>query len=79
MQALVPQLTHSLMPDESRPPFVLLQISSLRALCTLIDICAVRIKFWKGTILDAVVRCWINASNDGTLRPAVLFVLRSPS
>ncbi|KAF8211565.1 hypothetical protein K438DRAFT_1807537 [Mycena galopus ATCC 62051] len=59
MKVLVAQLVHPLAPSEYEKKSTELQISSLRALCALIDACPERIPQWKGTILNGVARCWV--------------------
>ena len=57
-QALIPQLTHPLHPVPYKKPRVTLQLSSLRALETVIQECYPRIENWKGTIVEGVAKCW---------------------
>ncbi|KAI9512928.1 hypothetical protein F5148DRAFT_972809, partial [Russula earlei] len=59
LKALVPQLTHPLHPIPYKKPRITLQISSLRALETVIQECDHRIENWKGTIVEAVAKCWV--------------------
>lgn len=68
LKALVPQLIHPLLPSlvgSSRE----MQLSSLRALHVLIDECSPRIPRWKGTILDAVTKCWVGIIDSGANDP----------
>ncbi|KAJ7783395.1 hypothetical protein B0H14DRAFT_3507099 [Mycena olivaceomarginata] len=60
MKVLVAQLVHPLAPPN--PTSAPLQLSSLRALGALIAACPDRIPAWKGTILNAVARCWLKAA-----------------
>ncbi|KAJ7895955.1 hypothetical protein B0H14DRAFT_2558408 [Mycena olivaceomarginata] len=57
MKVLVAQLVHPLAPPN--PTSAPLQLSSLRALGALVAACPDRIPAWKGTILNAVARCWV--------------------
>lgn len=58
-QALIPQLTHPLHPVPYKRPRKTLQLSSLRALETVIQECSPRIENWKSTILEGVAKCWV--------------------
>ncbi|KAJ7578575.1 hypothetical protein C8J56DRAFT_351967 [Mycena floridula] len=68
LKALVPQLTHPLNPNEFQKASQELQIASLRALRIVLEECAPRIEMWKGTILDAIVRCWVHSSDQLELK-----------
>lgn len=37
-----------------------LQLSALRVLLTILDVCSPRVKSWKETMLDGVGRCWVD-------------------
>lgn len=37
-----------------------MKLATLQALVTIIKVCEYRIGSWKGTILDAVARCWVH-------------------
>ncbi|KAJ6516312.1 hypothetical protein C8R45DRAFT_1087411 [Mycena sanguinolenta] len=69
MKVLVAQLVHPLAPSEYERKSVELQISSLRALCALIDACPERISHWKGTILNGVARCWVGVVESPETSP----------
>ncbi|KAG1753218.1 hypothetical protein EDB19DRAFT_1668025 [Suillus lakei] len=61
LKALMPQLTHALLPSavpSTQPVDLRLKVSSLRALCTCIEICAPRMYLWKCNIIDAIGRAW---------------------
>jgi hypothetical protein len=58
-QALIPQLMHPLHPVPYKKPHIALQLSSLRALGTVMQECAPRIQYWKGTIVEGVAKCWV--------------------
>lgn len=58
-QALIPQLVHPLHTVPYKRTRVILQLSSLRALRTVIQQCSPRIENWKGTIIDGVAKCWV--------------------
>ncbi|THU78784.1 hypothetical protein K435DRAFT_769146 [Dendrothele bispora CBS 962.96] len=64
LKALIPQLVHLLYPVPLRPTPVELQTNSIRALIRIINQCSPRIGTWKGTILDGVGRCWVNAMEN---------------
>ncbi|KAI3612996.1 trna-specific trna nucleotidyltransferase [Moniliophthora roreri] len=59
VKALVPQLVHPLIPAPFKDLSVELQIKSLQALTVVLEICAPRIRQWKGTVLDGIARCWV--------------------
>jgi hypothetical protein len=58
-QALIPQLMHPLHPVPYKKPRITLQLTSLRALETVIQECSPRIENWKGTIVEGVAKCWV--------------------
>jgi len=68
LKALIPQLVHPLLPSFVSPSREM-QLSSLRALHVLIDECSPRIARWKGTILDAVAKCWVGIIDSGADDP----------
>ncbi|KAF8264301.1 hypothetical protein EI94DRAFT_1772709 [Lactarius quietus] len=59
LKALIPQLTHPLHPVPYKKPNIALQLSSLHALGTVMQECAPRIQYWKGTIVEGVAKCWV--------------------
>jgi hypothetical protein len=64
LKALIPQLTHSLLPslvNQSRD----MQFASLRTLGVVVDECAPRMPRWKDTILDAIAKCWVEIIDTG--------------
>ncbi|KAG2147983.1 hypothetical protein DEU56DRAFT_103300 [Suillus clintonianus] len=69
LKALIPQLTHTLIPSvvpsPTPPPAIdlRLKVSSLRALCICIETCAPRMYLWKCNIIDAIGRAWAGAAN----------------
>ncbi|EGO01505.1 hypothetical protein SERLA73DRAFT_103331 [Serpula lacrymans var. lacrymans S7.3] len=65
LKALVPQLVHPLIPTPHASPCISLQLSSLRALGVVIEVCAVRMFIWKYTILDGVGKCWVSLLDSG--------------
>lgn len=64
LKALIPQLTHALLPPDVPSPTqplnvdLRLKVSSLRALCTCMETCAPRVYVWKCNIIDAIGRAW---------------------
>ncbi len=66
-QALIPQLVHPLVPVPFKSTPVELQIVSLCALTTVIKQCAHRMPHWKGTIIDGIGRCWVDAVENESL------------
>ncbi|KAJ7783393.1 hypothetical protein B0H14DRAFT_3893827 [Mycena olivaceomarginata] len=83
MKVLVAQLVHPLAPPN--PTSAPLQLASLRALGALVAACPERIPAWKGTILNAVARCWVGAvespdpedASTSTLKAALKTVVRA--
>jgi hypothetical protein len=50
-----------------------LKLACLRGLTTVVRVCKPRIIFWKGTIIDAVARCWVHeAEKHGWFMPSLL-------
>jgi len=64
-QALIPQLMHPLHPVPYKRPRITLQLSSLRALETVIRECGPRVESWKGTIVEGVAKCWVVLLEEG--------------
>jgi hypothetical protein len=58
-QALILQLMHPLHPVPYKKSRITLQLSSLRALETVIQECSPRMENWKGTIVEGVAKCWV--------------------
>ena len=58
-QALIIQLMHPLHPVPYKKPRITLQLSSLRALETVMQECSPRIENYKGTIVEGVAKCWV--------------------
>ncbi|KAH9479561.1 hypothetical protein JR316_0008156 [Psilocybe cubensis] len=59
MKPLIPQLTHTLIPRPLVEPDTTMQLSAIKVLYTLLDVCEPRIEPWKETILNAIGRCWV--------------------
>jgi hypothetical protein len=80
-QALVPQLMHPLHPVPYKKPRITLQLSSLRALETVIQECSPRIENWKSTIVEGVAKCWVVLSEgertDGSKLQVLSFTVQS--
>jgi len=77
LKVLIPQLIHPLLPSLVGPSKGM-QLSSLRALHVLIDECSPRIPRWKGTILDAVAKCWVGIIESGADDPGMRSCSFSP-
>ncbi|KIM83994.1 hypothetical protein PILCRDRAFT_68800, partial [Piloderma croceum F 1598] len=75
LKALIPQLIYPLLPSLVGPSREM-QLSSLRALHVLIDECLPRMPRWKGTILDAVAKCWVGIIDSGVNDPGTRAALR---
>jgi hypothetical protein len=58
LKALIPQLTHPLLPSLVSPSRNM-QFASLRALGVLINECSPQMHRWKSAILGAVAKCWV--------------------
>lgn len=43
-----------------------MQLSALRALSVIIDVCQHRMFRWKGTIIEGVGKCWVTLVDAGT-------------
>ncbi|KAF8909392.1 hypothetical protein CPB84DRAFT_1766025 [Gymnopilus junonius] len=65
-KALIPQLTHVLIPQPTIDSDRKIQLSAIRVLDTLLDVGRPRVEFWKETILDAVGRCWVGLIDEST-------------
>uniref|UniRef100_A0A8H7XS72 Uncharacterized protein n=1 Tax=Psilocybe cubensis TaxID=181762 RepID=A0A8H7XS72_PSICU len=59
VKPLIPQLTHTLIPRPLVEPDTTMQLSAIKVLYTLLDVCEPRIEPWKETILNAIGRCWV--------------------
>ncbi|TFK22203.1 hypothetical protein FA15DRAFT_644541 [Coprinopsis marcescibilis] len=74
LRMLIPQIVQPLVLPSATPlipgipsidpPQLQLQISSLKVLIPLIDVCAPRISGWRLNILDGLVRCWVSMLVD---------------
>ncbi|KAE9388619.1 hypothetical protein BT96DRAFT_428892 [Gymnopus androsaceus JB14] len=67
LKALIPQLTHPLLPVAFRSTPVQLQIHSLNALTIVIQECSHRMPLWKGTIINAISRCWVHLADTSSI------------
>ncbi|EIM85518.1 uncharacterized protein STEHIDRAFT_80936 [Stereum hirsutum FP-91666 SS1] len=65
LKALIPQLTHPLLPNPDKQPSTSLQLASLKALSFVVRECAIRIARWKGVILGPVAKCWVVLVDSG--------------
>ncbi|KAH7931416.1 hypothetical protein BV22DRAFT_998586 [Leucogyrophana mollusca] len=65
LKALIPQLVHPLIPVPLTQPSGPMQLAALRALGTVIDVCAPRMCKWKCTILEGVGKCWVSLVDSG--------------
>ncbi|KAF7331859.1 hypothetical protein MKEN_00066000 [Mycena kentingensis (nom. inval.)] len=61
LKVLIAQLVYPLAPLAYQASTILLQIASLRALVAVIQACPERVSSSRGTILNAVGRCWVEA------------------
>ncbi|KAF5361588.1 hypothetical protein D9757_011557 [Collybiopsis confluens] len=83
LKALIPQLVHPLTPVPFKSTPIRLQLCSLRALDVVIGECSYRMSLWKGTILEAIGRCWVDmvespsSAEDGSTRDELRKHLRS--
>lgn len=60
----MPQIAHQLIPQTLVDPDRRMQLSALRVLGILLEVCKPRINAWKETILDAVGRCWVGLIDE---------------
>ncbi|KAI0069244.1 hypothetical protein BV25DRAFT_1926578 [Artomyces pyxidatus] len=65
LKAIIPQLTHPLIPNSYGTQVPGLQMASLKALLSVIRHCAPRMFKWKGTLLEAVGKCWVTLLDSG--------------
>ncbi|KAI0722009.1 hypothetical protein C8T65DRAFT_629979 [Cerioporus squamosus] len=65
LKALIPQLTFPLVPNPANGASFEYKLSSLRALEAVMEACAPRIHKWRGTILEAVLKCWTDLVDNG--------------
>ncbi|KAI0773742.1 hypothetical protein C8Q74DRAFT_1417939 [Fomes fomentarius] len=63
LKALIPQLTYPLIPSLENGASISFKRSSLQALCAVMEACAPRIHKWRGTILDAILKCWVDIAD----------------
>ena len=70
---MVPQLTYPLVCAPDGATSVALQLSSAKALRTVISVCAPRMHKWKGDILSGVFRCWVTLVESGAGGNRTLF------
>ena len=67
-QGLIPQLVFPLIPAPDNGASAVYKLSSLKALCVVIEACAPRIHRWRGTILEAILKCWVDLP-DSNVQP----------
>ncbi|EIW62170.1 uncharacterized protein TRAVEDRAFT_117743 [Trametes versicolor FP-101664 SS1] len=65
LKALIPQLVLPLIPAPENDTSVAYKLASTRALSAVIRMSTPRIPQWRGTILEAVLKCWVDLSNRG--------------
>ncbi|KAI0772531.1 hypothetical protein BD413DRAFT_546322 [Trametes elegans] len=63
LKALIPQLVFPLVPAPENGASTPDKLSSARALLSVIRACAPRIHKWRGTILEAVLKCWVDLAD----------------
>ncbi|KAI0723544.1 hypothetical protein C8Q76DRAFT_723258 [Earliella scabrosa] len=66
LKALIPQLTFPLIPAPENGAGIVYKRSSVEALCEVLRVCTPRIHKWRGTIADAILRCWADLAYDTT-------------
>ncbi|EIN10221.1 hypothetical protein PUNSTDRAFT_50904 [Punctularia strigosozonata HHB-11173 SS5] len=73
LKALIPQLVHPLCSPsdltEKKMPLARLRTVAVRALLVVMSECSVRMRGWKGTIIDGIVRCWVDVSKSRRTTP----------
>jgi hypothetical protein len=60
----MPQIAHQLIPQTLVDSDRRMQLSALRVLGILFEVCKPRINAWKETILDGVGRCWVGLIDE---------------
>ncbi|KAI0334924.1 hypothetical protein GY45DRAFT_1065421 [Cubamyces sp. BRFM 1775] len=65
LKALIPQLVFPLIPAPENGSSVSYKLSSIRTLHSVIQNCEPRIYKWRGTILEAIVKCWVDVGDSG--------------
>ncbi|KAM5532640.1 hypothetical protein V8D89_013684 [Ganoderma adspersum] len=60
LKGLIPQLVFPLIPAPDNGASLGYKMSSLEALYVVIEACAPRIRKWRGTILEAILKCWVD-------------------
>ncbi|KAI1785351.1 hypothetical protein LXA43DRAFT_1038675 [Ganoderma leucocontextum] len=68
LKGLIPQLVFPLIPAPDNGASIGSKLSSLEALCVVIKACAPRIHKWQGTILEAILKCWVDLP-DSNVEP----------
>ncbi|KAI0676734.1 hypothetical protein C8Q78DRAFT_999181 [Trametes maxima] len=66
LKALVPQLVFPLIPAPENDASNAQRFSSLRALRCVVQACVQRMHGWRGMILEALLKCWVNAVENHT-------------
>ncbi|OSD01769.1 hypothetical protein PYCCODRAFT_1391245 [Trametes coccinea BRFM310] len=63
LKALIPQLVFPLIPAPENGASIGYKMSSARALSVVVRVCAPRIHNWRGTILEGVLKCWVELAD----------------
>ncbi|KAJ3010846.1 hypothetical protein NUW54_g2351 [Trametes sanguinea] len=63
LKALIPQLIFPLAPAPENGASIGYKLSSACALSVVIRVCASRIHKWRGTILEGVLKCWVELAD----------------
>ncbi|KAI0662893.1 hypothetical protein C8Q70DRAFT_477783 [Cubamyces menziesii] len=65
LKALIPQLVFPLLPAPENGASASYKLSSIRALRSVIQNCEPRIHKWRGAILEAILKCWVDIADGG--------------
>ncbi|KZT12651.1 uncharacterized protein LAESUDRAFT_640616 [Laetiporus sulphureus 93-53] len=65
LKAIIPQLVYTLVPMPENRASKQFQLSSLRAMCSVIRVCAPRMHKWKRIILEGTLKCWVSLVDIG--------------
>ncbi|KAH9853953.1 hypothetical protein C2E23DRAFT_727760 [Lenzites betulinus] len=75
LKALIPQLVFPLLPTLENDMPTTYKLASVRALSAVIQACEPRIYKWRGMILSAILKCWVDQADRSTEHPESLALL----
>ncbi|EJF63083.1 hypothetical protein DICSQDRAFT_103604 [Dichomitus squalens LYAD-421 SS1] len=71
LKGLIPQLVFPLIPSPDNGASVEYKLSSLQALLAVVEVSAPRIPKWRGTILEAILKCWVDIPSNATAEETI--------